>query len=209
MRADVSVHEPKQTVDDESALAFTMEGSERPPPGALLPFVWSPGWNSNQSLHKFQSEVGGPLRGGTAGTRLLDNVQLQKPAAVPLPAAFAAAQGEWLFIARHRIFGSDELSVHTPSIRELAGAACIEMRSDDAAALGLDAGDGVMVAGQAIELEINDSLPAGCASFYAGYVETEHIDSGERLPVTRADNWVRRQPQLIGSDRGAAGGANV
>ena len=63
MRADVSVHEPKQPVDEETPLAFTMEGLNRDQPGALLPYVWSPGWNSNQSLHKFQAEVGGALEG--------------------------------------------------------------------------------------------------------------------------------------------------
>jgi NADH-quinone oxidoreductase subunit G len=71
MLADVSVHEPKQPVDDETALAYSMEGLNRDEPGALMPYVWSPGWNSNQSLHKFQAEVGGPIRGGSAGVRLL------------------------------------------------------------------------------------------------------------------------------------------
>ena len=71
MRADRSVHERMQPSDEESPLAFTMEGLNRSVPGALLPWVWAPGWNSNQSLHKFQTEPGGPLQGGTAGVRLL------------------------------------------------------------------------------------------------------------------------------------------
>ena len=39
---------------------------------ALLPRVWSPGWNSGNGLHKLQEEVSGPLRGGPSGVRLLD-----------------------------------------------------------------------------------------------------------------------------------------
>ena len=70
MRANISVHEPKQREDEETPLAFTMEGLNRDQPGALLPWVWAPGWNSNQSVHKFQTETGGPLKGGTAGARL-------------------------------------------------------------------------------------------------------------------------------------------
>ena len=71
MRANVSVHEPRQREDEETPLAFTMEGLNRAQPGALLPWVWSPGWNSNQSVQKFQDHPGGALKGGTAGVRLL------------------------------------------------------------------------------------------------------------------------------------------
>ena len=67
MRADVSVHEPQQPADSETPLAYSMEGSAGDKPAALQPFIWSPGWNSNQAVQKFQAEAGGPLRGGSAG----------------------------------------------------------------------------------------------------------------------------------------------
>jgi NADH-quinone oxidoreductase subunit G len=200
MRANVSVHEPKQTEDKESALAFTMEGAAGSKPAALLPYVWSPGWNSNQSLHKFQSEVGGPLRGGTAGTRLLDHGELDKPEAAAVPDPFQASPGEWQLLSRQRIFGSDELSLHTAGIAELAGEACIEMRSDEAARLDLRDGDGVLVNGSALELRYNDSLPAGCATFSAGYQATEQLRDGETVQMTKAENWTRRRAELIGTD---------
>jgi len=61
MLADVSVHEPKQPVDDDTPFSYSMEGVNGKQPGSLIPFVWAPGWNSTQSIHKFQSEAGGAL----------------------------------------------------------------------------------------------------------------------------------------------------
>ena len=114
MLANVSVHEPQQPVDEDSALAYTMEGAAAPgSPGALLSYVWSPGWNSNQSLHKFQAEIGGSLRGGTAGVRLLDDATLAAPAPAALPESFTARQGELLLQAGYRIYGSEELSARS------------------------------------------------------------------------------------------------
>jgi NADH-quinone oxidoreductase subunit G len=203
MRANVSVHEPKQTVDEESALAYTMEGSsstERP--GALISYLWSPGWNSNQSLHKFQDEIGGRLRGGTAGIRLLDSVRLQAPQPAPLPEAFQRRQEEYLLQARYRIFGSEELSAQTHSLAQLAGEAFLELCSADAESLGLADGDGVQAGELALELRVDDSLTAGTASFSAGYHDSIELRCGDWVTLARADNWQRRRPQLITSDGG-------
>ena len=70
MYADRTMHEPKAQVDEESPLAFSMEGANTGDVGALIPYVWAPGWNSNQAITRFQLEVGGRLRGGDPGVRL-------------------------------------------------------------------------------------------------------------------------------------------
>jgi NADH-quinone oxidoreductase subunit G len=75
MLASVTVHEPKPPEDPDSALSFSMEGFEGQPPPALTAHLWAPGWNSIQALNKFQAEVGGPLRGGDPGRRLLEGEQ--------------------------------------------------------------------------------------------------------------------------------------
>ena len=49
-----------------------MEGYQGQPPAPLIPRFWAPGWNSVQALNKFQEEVGGPLRGGDPGRRLIE-----------------------------------------------------------------------------------------------------------------------------------------
>ncbi|MEH6587253.1 MAG: NADH-quinone oxidoreductase subunit NuoG [Halioglobus sp.] len=212
MRADISVHEPKQPVDDESPLAFTMEGLNSSQPGSLLPFVWAPGWNSNQALHRFQSEVGGALRGGTAGMRLLAPGQARAAETGITPAAFTPAQGQWQLVPRHRIFGSEELSALSPGISELTEDGYLEIRGDDAEALGVGDGDGLSLGGglATLEVRINDSIPVGCAGYAAGHTGTNNLAAGDNVSLQKAQDWQRSKPQLIGSDRNAGpGGGNV
>ena len=204
MRADVSVHEPKQPVDEESPLAYTMEGLNRSQPGALLPFVWAPGWNSNQSLHRFQSEVGGPLRGGTGGMRLLGAGGQGLAGQPETPGAFAPAQGQWQLVPRYKIFGSDELSALSPGVGSLVLPGFLEINGADARALGVTEGDGLSVGGGLATLEviINDSIPEGCAGFAAGHSGTANLAAGDNVSLQKAQEWQRRTPELIGSDRG-------
>ena len=201
MLANVSVHEPKQLEDSESALAYTMEGSSGQQPGALLPFVWSPGWNSNQSIHKFQSEVGGPLRGGGGGVRLLDNWRSEAPRAAAAIAGGIPA-GHHLLIPRHQTFGSDELSMQVDSIREVAGPARIYLNAEQAALVGTGEGDGVSVAGINLELVLDQSLPAGCAAFTVGHPDSTALNGCSTALLSRDSHWRRRQPRLIGTDSG-------
>jgi NADH-quinone oxidoreductase subunit G len=85
MQAQISVHEPKPPEDLNSPLAFSMEGSPLQPPAALLTHYWSPGWNSVQALNRFQEEVGGPLRNGEGGKRLMEPNRIERVAYFNLP----------------------------------------------------------------------------------------------------------------------------
>lgn len=211
MRADISVHEPKQPTDDESPLAFSMEGLNRAQPGALLPYVWAPGWNSNQSVHKFQSEVGGSLKGGTAGARLLlpAATGAQTSSQIDLPRAFEPVAGQWLMVPRQRIFGSDELSAISPAIAELVEEGFVEVSSEDASELNVLQGDGLQLRDQqntllaTLEIRINNNVAVGCAGFSVGLLGTENLTPGLLLTLAQDAEWQRRKPQLIGSDGGS------
>ena len=72
MWAHRDVNVPTPPHDSDAPLSFSMEGLHGPPPPALIPRYWAPGWNSVQALNKFQEEVGGPLRGGDPGQRLIE-----------------------------------------------------------------------------------------------------------------------------------------
>ena len=72
MRAHLNVSEPGIPNDPDSAFTFSMEGFRGPVPSGVLPSTWTPGWNSVQGLTKFQEEVGGALRGGDPGVRLIE-----------------------------------------------------------------------------------------------------------------------------------------
>ncbi len=207
MRAALSVHEPKQPQDEETPLAFSMEGSQRDTPGALLPYFWSPGWNSNQSLHRYQKAVGEPLRGGTAGSRLLyrqGHATLERAA---MPGAFEPRENQWYLVPRHAIFGSDELSALSPPLRELTHPAWLEITPAAAQALQVIDGDGLIIEnerlrGYRLEVRINPSLVAGCAAYSAGHAGTFGLLPGEWVTLQKDPDWQRREPAVIASDRG-------
>ncbi len=121
MLANISVHEPKPPDDPDSALAFSMESGPETAPPSLNPFFWAPGWNSVQATNKFQSEVGGPLRGGDPGVRLIEpSLELGWQYYSAVPAVFRPQPDEWLLVPIFHIFGSEELSRHAQSIAQLA-----------------------------------------------------------------------------------------
>ena len=214
MQADVSVHEPKQTVDEESALAFTMEGLNQSQPGSLLPYVWSPGWNSNQSLHKFQSEVGEALTGGTAGIRIIAKKKHTAREESLSTKPFIPISGQWLLVPRHKIFGSDELSSLSPAIAELVEPAFIEISHTDAEALNVSNGDGLIIDDPSpnpdhsneratLAVHVNDSMAAGCAGFSVGLTGSFNLIAGDSVMLRKAPDWQRLQPSsLIASDGG-------
>ncbi len=218
MRANISVHEPKQREDEETPLAFTMEGLNRTQPGALIPWVWSPGWNSNQSVHKFQTHTGGPLKGGTAGARLLHPGQTGRstgPQETAQGRVAASAgrptDGHWLMVPRQRIFGSDELSALSPGLAELVVPAFIELCPADATTLGVSNGDGVDVGDglATLEVRVNHTMVPGCAGYSVGLDGTTDLAPLLQVGLRKAGSWQRR-PQVIGSDRlGGMGDGHV
>jgi len=56
MNAKIDVSEPKPPQDPDSPLTFSMEGSDERPPSSLVPYYWTPGWNSVQSMNFYLDE---------------------------------------------------------------------------------------------------------------------------------------------------------
>ena len=166
VQADVSVHEPKPPADPDSPLAFSMEGSPQEPPSGLITRFWAPGWNSVQSLNKFQSEVGGALTGGDPGVRLLEPGSDGDAAyTAEIPAPFERRDGEFLVVPLHHIFGSDELSAAAPAVAQRSPGPYAALNPADARHLGV-------AEGAYVEIELDGSaypLPARLmASMTAG-----------------------------------------
>ncbi|MBO0861762.1 MAG: NADH-quinone oxidoreductase subunit NuoG [Chloracidobacterium sp.] len=173
MLANVTVHEPKPPDDPDSPLAFSMEGYEGQPPPPLITRFWSPGWNSVQALNKFQSEVGGPLRGGDPGRRLIEPAQKAKATYFnETPAAFRRRDGEWLIIPLHHIFGSEELSALSPGVAERSPRPYLALNSDDAGARRMSEGEEVELvldgAVYRLPVRLHPALPRGVAGLPAG-----------------------------------------
>ncbi|EMI5621705.1 NADH-quinone oxidoreductase subunit G, partial [Acinetobacter baumannii] len=117
MRAPLSVHEPKQPTDPDSALTFSMEGYVGPQKASsLVPFAWAPGWNSPQSWNKYQDEVGGHLKGGDSGVRLFDRLAKRPARSYVAPTAVVANPESFRLVPMHHIFGSGEFTIKTPAM---------------------------------------------------------------------------------------------
>ena len=118
---NINISEPKQPEDPDSALSYSMEGTPDKPPAALVPFFWSPGWNSIQSTNTYQEEPGGPMRGGDAGVRMFEPAAPNGQAWFSaIPPAFEPREGEWLLVPMYHFIGSEELSHAARGLAELA-----------------------------------------------------------------------------------------
>ena len=184
MTAHLNVHEPKPPDDPDAPLAFSMEGYAGQPPSSLIPFFWAPGWNSAQALNKFQTEVGGPLRGGAPGVRLIEPAQGRRASHFPdPPAAFAQRQGSWLLIPLYHIFGTEELSVLGAAVAERVPTPYLALNRDDAAGLNVGPEDEVElhVDGAALRLavKLDPGLPRGMAGVPLGLPGLRAL----RLPI--------------------------
>jgi NADH-quinone oxidoreductase subunit G len=196
MFANVSVHDPKPPQDPDTPFSFSMEGFQGEPPAPLIPRYWAPGWNSVQSLNKFQTEVGGTLRGGSSGKRLIKPTSVESSFlfhTVPLP--FSPKPGQWLAIPIHHIFGSEELSSLSPGIAELAPRPYVAINLRDATRLQIQDGDFVNFAMKGrspllLTARLESSLPPGIIGVPVGLSSLEGKDVN--LP-----DWVELSHQTL------------
>ncbi|MBU1283356.1 MAG: molybdopterin-dependent oxidoreductase, partial [Gammaproteobacteria bacterium] len=172
MRANISVHEPRQPQDKDSAFAYSMEGySGSKEDRQQIPFVWSPGWNSPQAWNKFQDEVGGHLRAGDPGVRLLEGNGVALPW-FNVPPAFNPAPGTLQAVALHHLFGSEETSAGAAPLQERIPVPYALLATAEAQRLGVNDGAllSLTVKGQALRLpvQITEELAIGIVGLPVG-----------------------------------------
>jgi NADH-quinone oxidoreductase subunit G len=157
MRANISVHEPRQPQDKDTMFAFSMEGNNSPTANRnQVPFAWAPGWNSPQAWNKFQSEVGGSLRHGDPGVRLIEAGEGTLDYFTTIPAAFTAQSDNWRVAPYYHLFGSEEMTQRSKVIQLRMPQAYVMVNPADAAQLGVNAGSQVefTCAGQTLRLPV-------------------------------------------------------
>jgi NADH-quinone oxidoreductase subunit G len=171
--ANVDVSEPKPPDDPDTPFSFTMEGYQEGAHPALIARYWTPGWNSVQALNRFQEEIAGPLRGGDPGVRLIEpNSTSVMRYFQDVPDKSEPRKGEWLIIPLYHIFGSEELSIHTSGVAELAPKPYIAFNPEDARKSTLNEGDYVQI--NAIEesfvapVKYETTLPTGAIGVPVG-----------------------------------------
>ncbi|SUG32295.1 NADH dehydrogenase I chain G [Salmonella enterica subsp. arizonae] len=190
MRANISVHEPRQPQDKDTMFAFSMEGNNQPTaPRSEIPFAWAPGWNSPQAWNKFQDEVGGKLRHGDPGVRLIEATEGGLDYFTTVPASFQAQDGHWRVAPYYHLFGSDELSQRSPVFQSRMPQPYIKLNPVDAAKLGVNAGTRVSFSydGNTVTLpvEISEGLAAGQVGLPMGMPGIAPVLAGARLEDLR------------------------
>jgi NADH-quinone oxidoreductase subunit G len=182
MRANISVHEPRTPQDKDTAFAFSMEGyAGSSEARQQIPFAWSPGWNSPQAWNKFQDEVGGHLRAGDPGVRLIETKGQSMPW-FAVPAAFSFRADRWNVVPVHHLFGSDETSsgatpiqARIPDAYVAVGADAAErLKLNDGALLDVTIGNSVL----RLPMRIDDTLADGLIGLPVGFNGIPPVLSG-------------------------------
>ena len=174
MNAQVNIHEPKAKVDTDTPFSYSMEGQNPGDQnGAAIPYVWSPGWNSNQSVFKFQQEVAGKLAGGDPGLRLIENIGAHLQYFDVDTPELSRRDGSFEVIPLHLVFGSDEMSNQSWPIRARIPAPFVLLSQQDATILEVKPGMGLRVDGitESLEVQVDSRLPSGVIGLPQGLVE--------------------------------------
>lgn len=181
MHANIYVSEDKPPEDTDSALSYTMEGYQGQPPASMIPYFWSPGWNSVQSINKYQEEIGGSLRGGDPGLRLLEpSGNGMTKYFTDLPEIFIPLKDHLWMVALHHIYGSEELSARGLAISKRVPHSYVMINVQDAAELNLTSGSmlefEVFRQTYQLPVEINDSIPKGVGGMPYGLPGLPFVD---------------------------------
>jgi NADH-quinone oxidoreductase subunit G len=211
IHANTSVQEGLHAADSESALVFSMEGEQQQAPASLRAFVWSPGWNSNQGVIKFQTQVGGSDRFGESGALLFDH---QSPVEGERTVDSQGSQPQHhesadtvRLIPQHHIFGSEPLSSYAPAIAALMPAPYIRLNAAAAGVLGVQANDGLALSTQTslgtqtalpvFRVIIDATIPEHCL-IYPLIPSTRHLLDVSPANLVRVDDW--QAPDVAGVD---------
>ena len=188
MTANTAVSEPKPLQDDDSSLSYTMEGYRGLPPSPLIPSFWAPGWNSGQSVNKYQLEVGGMLKGGDPGIRLFEQTSALPVLYRDPPEAFVSRQDKWMLFPQYHLFGSGELSVYTAGIASLSSGPYVSLSKHDAERCHFKNGDMVSVKTDGktytFPLSIQESLPNSIVLLPAGLRGMDALSWGSWVNIS-------------------------
>jgi NADH-quinone oxidoreductase subunit G len=173
--------------DEDSALAFSMEGIDgatgKDRPAELVPFAWSPGWNSPSAWNKFQAEVGGAMRGGDSGKFTFASGAGSASYFTQVPEAFKAG-AELRVVALQRMFGSEEQSALAEPIRKRGEPAFVAVNEADAAKAGLNGVAEVTIDGHSIKLPVKRTqIAAGTIGLPQGFEGIPFLAAGASARV--------------------------
>ncbi|WP_439882497.1 NADH-quinone oxidoreductase subunit NuoG [Pontibacter sp. MBLB2868] len=201
MNAGLNVSEPKPQEDPDSPLSFTMEGYRGQAPSSIIPFFWSPGWNSQQAINKYQIEIGGPLTGGDPGVRLIELSGTSiGNAFTEAPEHFQPLDGHLFMVPLYHTFGTEELSAHAPAVAQLAPEPYVLINLADAHELQLQEGQHLAfkIGEEVYRLPIKTSMTIsrGAAGLPVGLPGISYAELPGWAILNKDLIW-KKQPQTI------------
>ncbi|OSN09387.1 NADH-quinone oxidoreductase subunit G [Lonsdalea britannica] len=190
MRANIDVNEPRQPQDQDTMFAFSMEGNNSPEAQSRqVAFAWAPGWNSPQAWNKFQDEVGGHLRHGDPGVRLIEAGEGALDYFNQIPAPFAAQAGQWQVAPYYHLFGSEEMSQRADVIQQRMPQPYAMVNPEDAAQLGVNPGAllEIVCDGQTLRLpvQVSAELRQGQVGLPLGFPGIAPVLAGATVETLR------------------------
>jgi NADH-quinone oxidoreductase subunit G len=140
MLANQTVHEPKPFSESAAPYKQSMEGSQAGQnDDQPLAYSWSPGWNSNQSNHKFKDEYRGTELSEQQGQRCI--LATDKDQWFKWRASWSkTTKAKWQVLPLHKVFGSDSLSLHALPVAQLKASAQLVINASQGQKLDLYAG---------------------------------------------------------------------
>ena len=168
MNAKIAVSEPRISSDDDSPFTFSMEGQQERPPSSLVPFYWTPGWNSVQAMYNYLDEPNGSMKGGDPGIRLIEPNDGNANFYFNLSSQPIKLQrDEWLIVPVYQIFGSEELSSLGSAMAQRIQEPFVFLNRKDIEIIGVKDGDIIQLEISKnkfkIKVRVEDSLQHGIA----------------------------------------------
>jgi NADH-quinone oxidoreductase subunit G len=183
--------EPTPPADPDSPLSFSMEGYLGEPPSSIIPFFWSPGWNSEQSINKYQIEVSGALHDGDPGRRLIEPAVAGGAYDREIPEPWSRA-AQWAALPIHHIFGTEETSARGDAIQERIPAPYFAIGKQDAGRMELKEGQKAQLEGaewrRELTLKIMPDLPEGAVGLPYGLPGMEYFEAGDWIDIKKASS---------------------
>lgn len=169
MRAPISVQEPKQPQDPDSALAYSMEGYQgQSAPGPLIPFAWAAGWNSPQAWHKYLA-ANGKVKGGEGGIQLTQKLtqwQFSEPERPQYHYINQNLNQSFNLVPLYDLFASAPQRHKLPLFDERNRPYFVKMTPKTAKTMGLRQGDELILTHQQkskiVALKIEDDFAEDC-----------------------------------------------
>ena len=168
MNANINVSEPKPPADNDSPMAFSMEGFRGLTPSNLTPYYWSAGWNSVQAVSKYLDEPSGKPQNGNEGILVI-----KKPNDYTfkyysdIPGQFVPGNTKFFVLPVWRIFGSERLSSSGKAVSELIPELFVLLNSREISRLNLTEERMVKLKGRTesftVKLLTDNNLPDGIA----------------------------------------------